>query len=281
MRMRFCGHTMGTPNYDAIQAMRLLKDIGCDGIEFRCADNGHINTETLSPERAKEIAGAAREIGIEVACLTPYYQDYVRADARPKSIAGMKRAVEAAAALSCPLVRAYGGILPPAGVTREAAWQAAVSAVQEIGRFAAPRGVSLCVENHIGTLTMSAADTVQFVRDVGLVNVGILFDYAWVYVAGHESAAHAVEMMRPHLLHAHVKDWIFPEPTLDKRQACLMGEGAIDWRTVLLLLDRAGYEGYLCVEYEKHWVPSLPDASIGMLQYVQTMKEYLRSRMGT
>jgi sugar phosphate isomerase/epimerase len=58
-----------------------------------------------------------------------------------------------------------------------------------------------------------------------------------------------------------------------------MGEGAIDWRTVLLLLDQAGYNGYLCVEYEKHWVPALPDASIGMLQYVQTMKDYLRSRM--
>jgi len=279
MRMRFCGHTMGTPNYDALQSMRLFKDIGCDGIEFRCAENGHINTETIPPDRVKEIAAAARDIGIEVACLTPYHQDYVRPEARPKSIEGMKRAVEVAASLGCPFVRAYGGILPPAGFSRETAWKEAVSAIREIGQFAGSLGVSLAVENHIGTLTMSAADTVQFVREVGLTNVGILFDYAWVCVAGKESASQAVEMTRPYLLHAHVKDWIFPDPTMDKRQACLMGEGAIDWRTVLLLLDQAGYNGYLCVEYEKHWVPALPDASIGMLQYVQTMKDYLRSRM--
>ena len=280
MRMRFCGHTMGAPNYDALQAMRLFKDIGCDGIEFRCAKDGHIDTETISPDRVKEIAAAAaRDIGIQVACLTPYYQDYVRPEARLKSIAGMKRAVEVAADLGCPLVRAYGGILPPAGFSRETAWEAAVSGVREIGRFAAPLGVSLAVENHVGTLAMGAAETVQFVREVGLANVGVLFDYAWVYVAGKESASQAVAMTRPHLLHAHVKDWIFCGPTMDKRQACLMGEGAIDWRTVLLLLDQAGYTGYLCVEYEKHWVPSLPDASIGMLQYVQRMKEYLRSRM--
>lgn len=270
---------MGTPNYDAVQSMRLFKDIGCDGIEFRCARDGHIDTESVTPPRLKEIAGAARDMGIRVACLTPYYQDYVRPEARQKSLEGMRRAVEAAAQLDCPLVRAYGGILPPAGFTREQAWKAAVSGVREAGERAASCGVSLCVENHIGTLTMSATDTVQFVRDVGLPNVGILFDYAWVYVAAAESAAVSVEMMRPYLLHAHVKDWIFPEPTMDKRQACLLGEGAIDWRTVLLLLGSAGYDGFLCVEYEKHWVPSLPDASIGMLQYIQTMKDYLRSRL--
>ena len=73
--MRFCGHTMGTPNYDAIQSMRLFKDIGCEGIEFRCAKNGHIDTETVSAERIAEVRKAAQDIGIEIACLTPYYQD--------------------------------------------------------------------------------------------------------------------------------------------------------------------------------------------------------------
>jgi sugar phosphate isomerase/epimerase len=99
-----------------------------------------------------------------------------------------------------------------------------------------------------------------------------------VVVAGQESAPQAVALMRPYLLHAHVKDWRFPGPTTDKREACLLGEGDIDWRTALLSLRDAGYDGYLCIEYEKHWVPSLPDASIGMLQYIQTMKEYLRAR---
>jgi sugar phosphate isomerase/epimerase len=190
----------------------------------------------------------------------------------------MKRAVEVAAALGCTRVRAYGGILPPAGFTKEAAWEKAVTAVREIGQFAAPHGVKLCVENHIGTLTMSAADTVRFVRDVGLANVGILFDYAWVYVAGQESPAEAVELMRRQIFHVHVKDWKFSGPAMEKRQACLLGEGDLGWRTVLLLLYSTGYDGYLSIEYEKHWAPSLPDASIGMLQYVQTIKEYLRGR---
>jgi sugar phosphate isomerase/epimerase len=205
MKMRFCGHTMGTPNYNALESTRLFKDIGCDGIEFRCAKDGHINTETIPPGQIKDLAAAARDIGIEIACLTPYYQDYVRPEARVKSLDGMKRAVEVAAALGCRRVRAYGGILPPPGFTQEAAWERAVSGIRETGTFAAQHDVSLCVENHIGTLTMSAADTVRFVRDVGLANVGILFDYAWVVVAGQESAPQAVALMRPYLLHAHVR----------------------------------------------------------------------------
>lgn len=272
--MKTCGHTMGVPDRDIFEAIRLFSEIGYDGIEVRCAADGQIDPESVTPDRLAQIAEAADRGRIKVACLTPYYKNYVDPVERKKSVHGMRKTIEAAQALNCARVRSYGGI-----ETRDAdGWRKSVEGVREVGKIAADHGVTICVENHIGTLTMSAADTVRFVEDVGSVNVGILYDHAWVHVAGKETIRQAIDMQKPYLRHAHVKDWKFLGGDVNKRQACLLGEGDIDWPAVLRALKETGYEGYLSDEYEKQWHPKhLPDAAIGMKQN----REYVLKRLAS
>jgi len=268
--MKTCGHTMGTPELDIFEAVELFSQIGYDGIEVRCAADGQINPEAIQRDQIAKISDCAKTHGIEFACLTPYAKNYVDPIERDKSTREMRQTIEVAEALGCTRVRSYGGI------EAEGAWHPSVEGIREVGRMAADHGVTICIENHAGTLTMSAADTVAFVEDIGLDNVGILYDHAWVCVAGKETIEEAVEMQLPYLRHAHVKDWRFIDGDVHNREACLLGEGDVGWPVVLQTLKEKGYSGYLSDEYEKKWHPDkLPDAAIGMTKNRKYVLSYI------
>lgn len=271
--MKLAGHTMGTPDLDLVEAIDLFAEIGFDGIEIRCAKDGQIDPTSFSASDLDAARAALDRTGLSVVCLTPYNRDFVT-EARASELAALRRVVDIAAALSCPLVRLYGGTDPvPDGVSPGQAWERTVTGIRELADHAAERDVGFCVETHIGSLTFVASDAVRMVRDVGRENVGILLDFAWVHLAGRETAAEAVEACAPYLVHCHYKDWIIeadgPAPAWHAR---LMGEGTIPWKDFFAELVRSGYDGTMSDEYEYYWHPEeLPPARIGMkhnLDYV-------------
>lgn len=261
--MRLCGHTMGMPAMDLFQSLAFLPTIGVAAIEVRVHANGQINPATTDAAFIARAKSAARETGVRFACLTPYYKDFYTPAVRDREMAGMRQVVQLAHELECPLVRAYGGILPPPGVERVAVWRASVQALQLLADEAAPLGVTLVVETHTGTLTMAAGETARFVADIGRANVGILFDWVWVQAAGQENLREAVALCGRFIRHVHVKDCVF-EGAERKPPARLMGEGEVDLRGLIAELRTAGYQGYLCDEYEKFWQAHLPEPAVGM-----------------
>ena len=273
--MRLCGHTMGTPGMDLARALSFFGEIGCQGIEVRCAGDGQ-----LDPERADAatIAGAreaAAAAGVAFACLTPYYRNFVDPAAREGEMAGMRRSIDLAAALDCPLVRAYGGILPPAGLSHAETWRRTVEGLREAADYAGERGVGLAIETHGGSLTLTATQAAEMARDVNRSNVGILFDYVWVNLAGEESLADAVRLCAPWIRHAHVKDCVVDRQA-GKTAPRLLGEGEIDVAGLVRALHAAGYAGYLSDEYEKYWHPELPQPEVGMRKNAQYLAALLR-----
>lgn len=263
---------MGTPKMDAFQAMQFFAELGHDGIEFRCAADGQVNPDAYDPNWGQSVLRMAQELGIEIACLTPYYKNYVDPGCRAAEVAGMQKVIDIAADLHCTRVRSYGGIMPTDSFPFETTWERTVLGIQEVADYAAARGVEIVVETHIGSLTLTAAQTVKMVQDVARSNVGILFDYAWVHYAGEETAVEAVRLCGPHIRHCHVKDWTYEAGDRDKRLSALMGRGHVDWPQALAALGRVGYSGYLSDEYEKYWHDHLPEPQVGMkhnLEYVR------------
>lgn len=263
MRIKTCGHTMGTPGMDIFQAIDFFSDIGHDGIEIRCAADGLLDLETADQRLLSRIRDHAARAGIEIACVTPYYREFVTPEERSSTLAGLRRAMEAAVALGCSRVRLNAGTWPLRDVSRERAWSATVAGVREACRDAAERGVFLCVENHVGTLTYTARETVDFVEAVGSEHVGILYDHYFVAQAGKESIDEALAMQAPYLRHVHVKDARL-NPATGEYETCVVGQGEMDWPRIVRGLKDVGYEGYLSDEYEKHWRPELPDPEDGM-----------------
>lgn len=276
--MTLAGHTMGTPNLDLRASIELFSSIGFDGIEVRCAPDGQIDPESISQADLDDARATLERTGLSVVCLTPYNRDFVT-EARADELAALRRVVDLAAALDCRLVRLYGGTDPvPEGVSADQAWDRTVSGIRELADYAADRNVGFCIETHIGSLTFLAADAVRMARDVDRPNVGILLDFAWVYLAGSETAREAVSACLPYLVHCHYKDWLI-EAEADKPvwHARLMGEGTIPWREFFAELVNAGYDGPASDEYERYWHPDeLPPARIGMKRNLEYVRRCLR-----
>ncbi|MFW5729510.1 MAG: hypothetical protein ACOCYG_07585 [Spirochaetota bacterium] len=75
--MKLAGHTMGMPEMDIFEAISFCAEIGLDGIEVRCAENGQMHLESLDGDEIKRIRDHAQQEGVEFACLTPYYRHFV------------------------------------------------------------------------------------------------------------------------------------------------------------------------------------------------------------
>ena len=274
--IRLAGHTMGTPKLGLFEAMALFKRIGYDGIEIRCAPDGHLDADRYTPEQGSEIVGRARDLGIEVCCLTAYCNDYVTPETRDEQIAAHKHVVDVAAELGCPLVRAMGGPCRGDEQRPEVIRQRTIDGLRQVADHAAPLGVKLAVETHVGYLCLSARYTAELVRDVDRDNVGVLLDYAWVHYAAEETPHEAVEAVRPYLFHCHVKDWTYVDGDHEQRRSALMGAGNVDWPEALRALVDSGYSGYLCDEYEKHWYPELlPEPEQGMSHNAAYVRRFL------
>jgi sugar phosphate isomerase/epimerase len=276
MSIKFSGHTMGTPKLDIYGAMELFKEIGYDGIEVRVAADGQIDSESISDDEVKKIRERSDEIGIEFSCLTSYYKDFT-SDEREGVIKNLKRVIDIAYQLNCPLIRVYGGMDPtPEGVWFVENWNRTVTGIREVAKYAAQFGIGICIETHIGSLTMSVRDTVRMIEDVNMTNVGMLFDYAWVEIGNVEQGKEAVQLAARHIIHCHVKDWKLESRLPLNKQSCLMGEGTVLWQEVLGELKKIGYNGYISDEYEKYWYPEeLPEPGIGMKHNLEWMKNII------
>jgi len=285
--MKLCGHTMGTPGKSAVEAIRFLSEIGLEGIELRCAANGQLDTDTATDGELAAIRAAAEDVGITIACLTPYLRSFATAEAAAETLAGYERACRAAALLDCGLVRATGGVWPLQGATREDIWEHTVAGLQQAADIAEAHGVSLALENHSGTLTQTARDTVAMVRQVDRENFGILMDHFWVVAAAGQVGAcpdavapalepedplAAAALQAPYVLHCHCKNLVWQE---GKPVANFLNEGEIDWLRVLRILHERGYDGFLSDEYEKFWRPELPEPEVGMARNARFLRECL------
>ena len=275
--IRYAGHTMGLPGYDIYRSIDFCKRIGFDAVEVRMAADGQIDSETVTDGEAAKIGAYAEKQGMDISCLNSYFRNFTDLNERPKTIAKLKRVAELAAVVKAPLIRLYGGVEP---FTQDKVWfvdnwTRSVDGVREVAEYAARFGVRVCIETHVNSLTMSVRDTVRFIEDVAMPNVGMLLDYAWVEMAGVEVGAEAVRKAAGHIFHVHFKDWVCENRFPLKKRACLMGEGTVRWPEVLTALREIGYTGYLCDEYERYWHPEeLPAPEIGMKHDLEYVKKF-------
>ena len=276
--IRFSGHTMGCPKWDIHEVIRRFPEIGYDGIEVRVAPDGQIDTTTITNEEVLAIKKEADSQNIGFSCLTSYDKNFVRDEDRAVTVKNLCRTAEVASLLECPYIRVYGGQeaheLP--GIWFNDVWTKTAEGIREVASYAAGLGVGLVIETHIGSLTMSVRDTVRMIEDVNMHNVGMLFDYAWVELAGVEFGKEAVRAAARHIFHVHIKDWKLHNRFPAQKNSCLMGDGTVAWREVLPELKAVGYRGYISDEYEYYWYPEdLPVPEIGMKHNLEYCKKIL------
>ena len=192
-------------------------------------------------------------------------------------------------------VRVYAGAWQPESTNHAAHWEQLRSALSILAQEAQDANVVLCVENHFGTMTQTAADTARLVNEVNSPAVRVLYDQANLTFTHDENWSEAFAVQGDLVGHVHVKDLVFKDPNApfrasdtarvkaDERAVSsrVVGTGVVPWPEIIEALVRRGYDDVLTLEYEYRWHPQdLPDPEIGFKDSASTVRSIL-ARIGS
>lgn len=245
--MKLAFSTLGVPGLPLPDVAALARAHGYDGVELRAHPE-----EPLHPGSGpRERSAAAREFAAaEVAVLAVAGYVRVASDQPDETVLGeLSALVRLAGDLGARYARVFpGGGDRPAG-------EADADAARRLGAvapLAADLGVHVLLETHDSH--RRARDAARILGPVGHPNVGALWDVLHTWLGG-ESPALSFPPLSPHLGYVQVKDVASAEDTAPLP----LGSGVLPLPDCARVLGRAGWDGWLCWEYEKRWYPQAAD----------------------
>jgi L-ribulose-5-phosphate 3-epimerase len=140
--------------------------------------------------------------------------------------------------------------------------------IHDLADYAAARDILLGIEIH-GEITKSAVAAIPVLQRIDRKNVLINYDTANAEFYGGVDPVADLRVALPKLVHCHLKDkrgegrvWDFPA----------IGEGHIDFKTVLDTMEKGGFTGPLSVEIEFLGDPWPPLAEVNRAMRVSHEK---------
>jgi sugar phosphate isomerase/epimerase len=290
--MRIAGHTLGTPEQTVPEALALFAAAGLDAAEVIYQDGYRSGLPLRDRRSAQEARRASEDLGMPIVGLTPYTTGINALDAGEwqTAVDEFRGAIEVAQVLGADRLRVYAGSWQPEQQDRAAHWDQLVAALRTLAPEAADAGIRLCVENHFGTMTQTAADTARLVSEVGSPAVRVLYDQTNLTFTHDETWEEAFAVQGELIGHVHVKDLVFKDPEAPFRasdtarvkaeeravRSRVVGTGVVPWADILEELVRRGYDDVLSLEYEYRWHPQdLPDPAIGFKDSALALRKML------
>ncbi|MDR6987521.1 sugar phosphate isomerase/epimerase [Paenarthrobacter nitroguajacolicus] len=290
--MRLAGHTLGTPNHTVPQALSLFRAAGLDAAEVIYQDDYKSGLPLGDRRSAMEALKAAEGEGVPIVGLTPYTTAINSLDDTEwhKAVDEFRGAIDTAQLLGADRVRVYAGSWHPGDTDHSARWAQLRKALETLAPEAQQAGVRLCVENHFGTMTQTAADTAALVREIAQPSVRVLYDQANLTFTHDENYEEAFAVQGDLIGHVHVKDLVFTDPDAAFRatetarvnaseravRSRVVGSGVIPWTQILAALLQHGYDDVLSIELEYRWHPQdLPAPEDGFRESVAVLRSML------
>jgi D-psicose/D-tagatose/L-ribulose 3-epimerase len=225
---------------DKLELCAHVAGLGFDAIEI-CIEDPHLSAPSVA--RAAEAA----EIGVLVCGAFGSPRDVSHPDPaiRAQAAAYVRRCVDIAATIGSPIVA--GPMYAATGQTRLLSAQErteqrrrAVETLQDVGGYAAERGVALAIEplNRFETDLVNTTDQgIELCRDIACANVGLLLDTFHMNIE-EKQIGEAIRRAGPLIRHFHACENDRGAP----------GSGHIDWADVFAALDDVGYDGDIVIE---------------------------------
>ena len=149
---------------------------------------------------------------------------------------------------------------------------------RKVTEYGEQLGIRTCTENH-GYIAQDSDRVERLFNAVNHDNYGLLVDIG-NFICVDENPITAVSRVAPYAVHVHAKDmYVRNMPT----EACkhptrggnyfvgaVVGEGQIPVKQCLRILKRAGYEGYVSIEYE-----GVEDCICGIERGLKNLKRIL------
>lgn len=274
MAIRFAFSTVACPDWPIDRVVAEAKAMGYDGVELRTLGPG--SGELASDPAltaARKTADAFADSGVEPVCLSTSVALHARDTGADKAIyfETMKQ-LELARAIGCRYVRLFGLKVMP-GEDRQSVIRRIASRIPPLADKAGEMGIELLFEN-AGSFC-GAKEWWWLLNLIEHPMVGLLWNVANAAAAdvNERGGGMAVTMLNSRIRIAKVKDTHFGEGA----GFCQLGDGDCDIERFLKKLRGIGYDGYVTVEWDKAWLPSLAPAEEYLPEALKRMKDWLKA----
>ena len=169
--------------------------------------------------------------------------------------------------LSIPQVQTHCGFIPedPA----DPLYAETVTAIREVAKHCEGNGQQFLMETGQETPTTMS----RMLRDVGQANLGVGLDTANLILYGKANPVDAVDILGPHVKSVHAKDGRWPTNPNELGEEVAIGQGLVDFKTVLTKLKRAGYKGAISIERETEGPQQVEDVRNEKLYLERILRE--------
>ena len=248
-----------------------VRALGVEGIDFHARLLG--TTEGL----AQEVTAAVARHGLVLSSLSLGTNfNRPKADEFQAEIETTRQWIQFAAKVKAPVSRIFGGGLsaaerkdPAAGA---AARQRMIDGVAAVTKEAAQCGLVLAIENH-GGLPCTAEEQIAVIRAINSPALRATIDVGNYRDGGQEGDV-ATALVAPYAAYVHFKDSKkAPDPSKPwgyRTTGTVLGEGDVNLAGCVAALRKAGYAGFVALEYE-----GPEDETTGVPRSVAAMKKLL------
>jgi len=277
--MKLAFSTLGCPDWDLDTIINRTAEIGFGGLEMRGILQ-ELDITRLPEFSTKGIETCAKveDAGIEIACFSSsVMMSNAGSPISVESLDEVKRYADLCNVFHTTNIRVFGGKI--GSMTWEDAIDDAATNLERMSRIVKNTNIKIVVETHDDW--MKGANFRRVMEMVDSDNVGVLWDVNHPYMFINEKPEDSWQEMGKWVHHTHWKDSYVEKDSEHGFQPCLMGEGVLPHREIYDVLKNGGYDGYLCLEYEKRWHPEIPDPKIAFPQYYDYMKALMGSTSET
>ncbi len=231
---------------DIDELCKLTKEVGLDGIDY-------VTTYGIPPREIRKITD---DYELKTVCYT-FFADLNFPDEKQRRHGReqIKKGIEIALILGTDKVMLPIGGKP--GFSREQSRRNVIEGLKDAVELGNKVGVTVTVEHfpHYLSPFIVSADVNEALREVP--DLRITYDCGNVLTGGEDPVA-GFENSKQSIVHAHFKDWtISTKKGKGLRGAdgrfylpALVGEGIVDHQNILKTMKKAGYGGYINLEYE-------------------------------
>ncbi|MCL2530703.1 MAG: sugar phosphate isomerase/epimerase [Oscillospiraceae bacterium] len=257
MKIGVSSYSFAKLKKEATELIAMAKELDFAAIEY---------TDMDCPDRetAQALAEESARVGLPIICYT-IGADFLQTDSLDEEIARVKDMVDIAEILGVKLMRhdASRGFGEPQNAHNS--WAQALPilarACREVTEYAAAKDIATMVENH-GYFCQDSVRVAQLVGEVNHPNFGVLADMG-NFCCADEDPAIACGNVGAMTKHVHAKDFHIKPGNTDNPgegwfhsrggnflRGAVIGHGDVPIRQCLGNFARAGYDGYVSIEFE-------------------------------
>ncbi len=246
--MKYAFMTFSCPELDFSQVLETARRYGYDGVEPRIDSNHRHGIERDTPkEKLADFRKMAEDANVAICCIATSCK-FADPNLCGDNVSAALSAISLASSVGCSRIRVFGGHFPES-LSRDRAKDYLSNCLLKIADHAQQSSVTVCIETH--DAWCNPEDLASVVSRVDHPAIAINWDIMHPVRTAGFTIEKSFEILKPWIRHVHFHDGI---TTNGKSELKPIGDGNIDHKAAVALLQGVQYDGFLSGEWIK-WEP--------------------------